>query len=113
MTTLREPFLGIEKIKYLFIDGGALDSILQQFSDKLFNKVPVEIDYLRLANGFQKVFYYNSLPAQRKNEKDDDYKERLKPTIKYIPFIKLININIFRISGKKNGYFTEKKSGKH
>lgn len=25
----------------------------------------------------------------------------------------MININIFRISDKKNGYFTKKKSGKH
>ena len=73
---------GIEKVKYLFIDGGALDSTLQQFSNELFDGLPIEIDYLSLAKGFQKVFYYDSLPAQKKNEEDANYRERLKPTIK-------------------------------
>ncbi len=82
---------GLEKVKYLFIDGGALDSTLQQFSNELFDGLPIEIDYLSLARGFQKVFYYDSLPAQKNNEEYADYRERLKPTIKLFNHIRSLD----------------------
>lgn len=68
---------GLEKIRYLFIDGGCLDSLLATFSKELFGGMQVEINYNELAGYYQKVFYYDCLPAQKHNEPESNYQQRL------------------------------------
>jgi uncharacterized LabA/DUF88 family protein len=73
-----KAYVGLEKIKYLFIDGGSLDSVLTTFAQKLFANQEPEINYRELAKEFQKVFYYDCIPAQRKDESDAEYKNRIQ-----------------------------------
>jgi uncharacterized LabA/DUF88 family protein len=67
----------LEKVRYLFVDGGSLDSLLASFSKGLFGERQVEIDYSKLGDGYHKVFYYDCLPAQKHNEAESDYQQRL------------------------------------
>jgi uncharacterized LabA/DUF88 family protein len=72
---------GLEKISYLFIDGGCLDCVLGTFSKELFSDQEIEIDYYRLAQGYKKVFYYDCLPDQKRDESDSDYQNKIKPKV--------------------------------
>ena len=85
------PYSGPEKIKYLFIDGGCLDSLLVNLSEGLFDGTAIEISYSQLASGYQKVFYYDCLPAQRSNENEADYQERIKPKIRLFNHLKSLD----------------------
>ncbi|MEH2236396.1 NYN domain-containing protein [Nostoc sp.] len=80
-----------QNVKYLFIDGGCLDSLLETLSNGLFGKTQLEIDYLRLASDYQKVFYYDCLPAQKQGENEVDYQNRIKPKIKLFNHLKSLN----------------------
>lgn len=73
------PYTGPEKIKYLFIDGGALDSLLESLSAGLFNSEKLEIDYQILAEDYSKIFYYDCYPAQKTGESTADYEARIQP----------------------------------
>ncbi len=86
---------GLTKIRYLFIDGGSLDSVLATFSKELLSDQEIEIDYFRLAQGYQKVFYYDCLPAQKNDENDSDYQIRIKPKIDL--FNKLKSLDRFHV----------------
>jgi uncharacterized LabA/DUF88 family protein len=63
-------------VQYLFIDGACLDSYIRKLSNCFNNEVMINIDYSMLAVNFQKVFYYDCLPAQKKNESEKDYEIR-------------------------------------
>ncbi|AVH73873.1 NYN domain-containing protein [Nostoc sp. 'Lobaria pulmonaria (5183) cyanobiont'] len=80
-----------QNVKYLFIDGGCLDSLLEFFSENLFDKKQLEIDYYRLASGYHKVFYYDCLPAQKQGENEVDYQNRIKPKIKLFNHLKSLD----------------------
>ena len=84
-------YSGPEKVKYLFIDGGCLDSLLVNLSEGLFEGTAIEIDYRLLADGYQKVFYYDCLPAQKPHESEADYQERIKPKIQLFNHLKSLN----------------------
>ncbi len=86
---------GLTKIRYLFIDGGCLDSVLATFSKELLSDQEIEIDYSRLAQGYQKVFYYHCLPAQKSDENDLAYQIRIKPKIDL--FNKLKSLDRFHV----------------
>lgn len=72
---------GSEKVRYLFIDGGCLDSLLETMSNGLFGGTKLEINYHRLAAGFQKVFYYDCLPAKKHGENETDYQNRIQTKV--------------------------------
>lgn len=95
MTSLKPFHNGLEKVRYLFIDGGCLDTILDTFSKELFSGQEIEIDYNCLADGYQKVFYYDCLPAQKKDEDDSEYKTRIQPKLKL--FHKLRSLDKFHV----------------
>jgi uncharacterized LabA/DUF88 family protein len=86
---------GLTKIRYLFIDGGCLDSVLATFSKELLSEQEIEIDYSRLAQGYQKVFYYDCLPDKKTGENDSDYQNRIKPKIDL--FNKLKSLDRFHV----------------
>ncbi|PSF34960.1 hypothetical protein C7H19_18320 [Aphanothece hegewaldii CCALA 016] len=82
---------GIEPIKYLFIDGGSLDSVLATFSKELFGDRELEINYYHLAKGYQKVFYYDCLPVKKEGENELAYKSRIKPKIELFNHLKSLD----------------------
>jgi len=99
---------GIEKIKYLFIDGGCLDSVLETFSKELFDSEPLEVDYFTVARDYQKIFYYDCLPAQKKDESILDYQRRIQPKVKLFNQLKsLDNFHVYegtaRLRDKRRG----------
>jgi uncharacterized LabA/DUF88 family protein len=82
-----------EKVSYMFIDGGYLDSLLDKFSQEFFNGESIEIHYGNLKYGNKRAFYYNALPGQRKTESDYEYELRL-----------LVQINRYKEIGKLPGF---------
>jgi len=70
-----------EKVRYLFIDGGCLDSLLEALSNGLFGGTKLDIDYYKLATGFHKVFYYDCLPAKKQGEEETIYQNRVQPKL--------------------------------
>lgn len=55
-----------KEVKYLFIDGACLDDILTRIGKEFFNGEKIELRYERLAEFYDKVFYYDALPHQKK-----------------------------------------------
>ncbi|MDZ7968935.1 MAG: NYN domain-containing protein [Nostoc sp. DedSLP03] len=82
---------GSEKIRYLFIDGGCLDSLLEALSNGLFGGTKLEIDYSRLAEGFNKVFYYDCLPAKKQGEDETIYQKRVQPKLELFNHLRSVD----------------------
>lgn len=61
---------------YLFIDGAYLTARMDAFCTEYYGH-PVKIDYRSIGAGHNKIFYYDSLPVQRKGESDEDFSARL------------------------------------
>lgn len=76
--------------RYLFIDGGCLRETLKYYSENYFNSLPVELSFPHLSLTYKKIFYYDSLPAQKQNESDDDYKNRVQAVREF-----LTNLNYY------------------
>lgn len=72
-------YRGAEKVKYLFIDAGCVNSMLDSLSKELLGGAAIEVDYRQLAGDYQKVFYYDCLPARKPDESEAGYQERIKP----------------------------------
>lgn len=91
-------------IKYLFVDGGYLDRVLCKVSQDFFgSKTPVPIDYSKAFGGYNKVFYYHSLPSKREKERDEDFEIRLQKKKDLFDELRLLpNIHVFEglTSGK-------------
>jgi uncharacterized LabA/DUF88 family protein len=63
-----------QPIRYLFVDGGFVDSMVRKAAK--FYELPLtidEVDFERLAGGFQRTFYYDALPVQKANEDLEAY----------------------------------------
>lgn len=54
------PHSGLKEIKCLFIDGGCLQQLISDVSEKYFGGKPININYSLLKGTFNKVFYYVS-----------------------------------------------------
>jgi uncharacterized LabA/DUF88 family protein len=72
-------YSGPSESNYLFIDGGCLRTVLQDYSDVYFSGLPIEIDFSRFTTEFSKVFYYDAIPSQKQEESDLDYSNRINP----------------------------------
>ena len=70
-------------IKYLFIDGGCLREVLKSVSSDWFDGDPLELDYETFCRSFDKVFYYDALPARNREESSNDYDARVRPQIEH------------------------------
>ncbi|MEH2127075.1 MAG: NYN domain-containing protein [Nostoc sp.] len=68
-----------------------MDSLLELFSENLFDKKQLEINYLQLVWNYHKVFYYDCLPAQKQGENEADYQNRIKPKIKLFNHLKSLD----------------------
>lgn len=63
---------------YAFIDGAAFEATVEKRIIDTFSIGPEEIDWYRLTRGAQRIFYFDALPAKRKDETEKDYNERLE-----------------------------------
>lgn len=71
-------YRGPKEIKYLFIDGGCL----RQFAEDATARYPsfsiCNIHWAQLVSGYNKVFYYDSLPPRKKDEEEGAYLKRIE-----------------------------------
>jgi uncharacterized LabA/DUF88 family protein len=60
--------------KYLFVDGGCLESTLKRLSDKFFKGEEITWDPAKLSQNYRKTFYYDCFPQKpnRSNSQTDD-----------------------------------------
>lgn len=75
--------------RYLFIDGGCLRATLKYYSEKYFDRTNVEFYFPILSNQYKKIFYYDSLPPQQKNESEEGYSARIKPAEEFLSALNL------------------------
>ncbi|AFZ57223.1 NYN domain-containing protein [Anabaena cylindrica FACHB-243] len=88
---LSPTYDGLKKVRYLFIDGGCLESLLATLSKDFFGEIKIEIDYQTLGKGFTKVFYYDCLPAQKSEENQENYNNRVQPKIDLFNHLKSLD----------------------
>jgi len=79
-----------EKVKYLFIDGAYLRSMLKHVSLRYFGGDKINIDFLKLATGYKKTFYYDCIDAKKSTEKRLDYEKRIGPQKELFNVLKLL-----------------------
>jgi uncharacterized LabA/DUF88 family protein len=80
----------LEKIHYLFIDGGYLNSIIDHYRQNFFNVDEINIDFRKISKlmfsdenftyifNYKKVFYYDCLPVNNKDENENLFESRRK-----------------------------------
>lgn len=61
---------------YMFVDGAYLDGCVSDFCKRWFGGQQYELDYRTLSGSCEKVFCYDAMPLQRKEEPDDKFKLR-------------------------------------
>jgi hypothetical protein len=64
--------------KYLFIDGGYLRKVLDNYSSTFWGGDPLPVEYERLSTGYRKCFYYDCAPPIRANENPADHEQRVE-----------------------------------
>lgn len=62
--------------KYLFIDAGCLDARISQIEARFCPGEKLNPHWGAISAGYQKVFFYDALPGQRKIEEDEEFKIR-------------------------------------
>lgn len=74
----------LHKINYLFIDGGYLRKVTDSISQKLGFNQTILLRWEDVISGYEKVFYYDSLPPQRRGEDITDYNQRIQEHSEFI-----------------------------
>lgn len=69
-------YRGPKPIKYLFVDGGCLTTILQDVERKYPPFEASNFEFKNLIGIFNKTFYYDSLPPKKNGEDDKAFTER-------------------------------------
>lgn len=64
--------------RYLFIDGASLQETFADFKKRLYPENAIEIDYVSIAIGCDKVFYYDCFPVQGGQENETDFNLRFQ-----------------------------------
>jgi uncharacterized LabA/DUF88 family protein len=78
---------------YVFVDGEYLQRRLDALGKEWFGG-PVQFDYSKLnppGSSVTKVFYYDALPAQKENEPDRDFNQRLAEKESFFKKLRSIN----------------------
>lgn len=81
----------IKEVKYLFIDAGNLDSILQRISNMFFAGDKLTIRYDVLAAGYDKVFYYDALPIKKSTENQEEFEKKYSEKESFLNELKLLD----------------------
>ncbi|WP_176223020.1 NYN domain-containing protein [Aurantimonas sp. 22II-16-19i] len=64
---------------YLFVDAESFRHALVDISSIYFDRAVIKVDWSRLREGHQKVFYYDAVPVQRADEDENAYAVRVRP----------------------------------
>lgn len=59
--------------RYLFVDGGCLRARVEQLSRLYCGGERLRVNWWGPAAGFQKIFYYDALPAKKPNQSDEEF----------------------------------------
>jgi len=84
-------YSGPKEIKYLFIDGGCLRQMLQDAAGSYGAFEPRFLDFSKLVKGYDKTFYYDSLPPQKKDEDKDAHSVRMDEQSAFFDSLHTIN----------------------
>ena len=76
---------------YMFVDGAYLDGCVGDFCRKWFGGAQYELDYRVMSSGARKVFYYDALPIQRKEETEAEFRLRLTNKELFFESLRAIN----------------------
>jgi uncharacterized LabA/DUF88 family protein len=71
------PYTGPKATSYLFIDGGYLRRVFENFGMQVFGTKDIPVDYENLSRGYTKTFYYDCLPTKSANETEQQFEARL------------------------------------
>jgi len=93
--------------KYLFIDGGYLNKLCEEYSKKYFHNRKIELNFKELSKEYFKTFYYDCLPPRKSKEKKEDYEVRTAEKQQFFNELRMIDgFHVFegytRGEGKKN-----------
>ena len=72
-------YTGPKETRYLFVDGGALRSAIDDVSKKYFAGENFQIDFDLLSRDYTKTFYYDALPVRKPGESESDWDIRTGP----------------------------------
>lgn len=81
---------------YLFLDGGCLRARVQEIANRYCDGGTLEIDWLRPAHTFTKVFYYDALPCQLPDQTDEDFQAEHRRVEEFHD--RLANLDRFRVN---------------
>jgi uncharacterized LabA/DUF88 family protein len=76
---------------YLFIDGGYFRKYLEFLSTRYFKSQEIIFKYENFKPEFEKVFYYDCLPAKKSNEAKSEYETRLQEQINFFSKLRMID----------------------
>jgi len=68
--------------KYLFIDGGFLETMIPKAAASLRMELSSSLDYRAITGGFQRTFYYDALPSRKDNDTDETFNAKLTAKLK-------------------------------
>jgi uncharacterized LabA/DUF88 family protein len=72
-------YTGPRETRYLFVDGGALRSAIDDVSRKYFGGRHFQIDFELLSRDYTKTFFYDALPVRKPGESESDWDVRTGP----------------------------------
>lgn len=70
-------YAGPRETKYLFVDGGCLRQMLDDAAGKYPGFVATHLDFSKLVQGYDKTFYYDSLPPRKNGEDEASHAARV------------------------------------
>ncbi|MBB4238540.1 NYN domain-containing protein [Rhizobium esperanzae] len=59
--------------RYLFLDGGCLRARVKDIAHRYCEGAPLKINWWSLSAGYEKIFYYDALPARKPNQSEEDF----------------------------------------
>jgi uncharacterized LabA/DUF88 family protein len=67
----------VPPVKYLFIDGGFLDAMIEKTRKYFGLSEPIEYRYENVTGGFTRSFYYDAYPTRKTNQSDEQYRDMI------------------------------------
>lgn len=83
--TSREP----KPRKYLFIDGNYFQRAISSISKRIGDSIEVPIDYSFLGKGFERIIYYDALPAKKSNQSQEDFEREFNEKQEFLNNLRL------------------------
>jgi len=68
--------------KYLFIDGGFIETMVPQTAKFFGIELPSALEYGLITTGFQRTFYYDALPVRKDGEADEAFNAKFAGKLK-------------------------------